>query len=83
MKNATETCEGGRKKRLVIIWCEQRSDNAKRCLCRANCPALCWVLVDVTFLTAVRVIFAGGGAAWGPREGNQLKKAKDENTTRT
>ena len=48
-KNATKTCEGGRKKRPVIIWCEQRSDTAKRCLCRANCPALCWVLVDVTF----------------------------------
>ena len=48
-KNVTETCKGGRKKRPVIIWCEQRS-NAKRCLCRANCPALCWVLVDVTFV---------------------------------
>ena len=48
-KNATETCKGGRKKRPVIIWCEQLSDNAKRCLCRAKCPALCWALVDVTF----------------------------------
>ena len=44
-KNATETCKGGRKKRPVI----QRSDNAKRCLCRANFPALCWVLVGITF----------------------------------
>ena len=48
-KNATETFKGGRKKRPVIIWCEQGRDNAKRCLCTANCPALCWVLVHVTF----------------------------------
>ena len=48
-KNATETCKGGRKKRPGIFWCGQRSDNANRCLCRANCPALCCVLVDVTF----------------------------------
>ena len=41
--------KGGGKMRPVIIWCEQRSDNAKRCLRRANCPALWRVLVDVTF----------------------------------
>ena len=31
-----KTCEGGRKKRPTI-WCEQRFDNAKSCLCRASC----------------------------------------------
>ena len=47
-KNANETSKGGRKKRPVIIWCDQRSDNAKRCWCRANCPGLCWVLVEMS-----------------------------------
>ena len=29
-----------------MIWCEQRIDNAMMsCLCRANCPVLCCVLV--------------------------------------
>ena len=41
-----KTCKGGRKKR-PMIWCEQRFDNAKRCLCRANCPVVlsCAVLL--------------------------------------
>ena len=48
-KNATKTCKGGRKRR-PMIWCEQRIDNAKSCLCRANCRVLCCVLVGgVTF----------------------------------
>ena len=34
----------------LLFWCEYRIDNdAKSCLCRANCPALCCVLVHVTF----------------------------------
>ena len=31
-----KACNGGRKKR-PMIWCEQRFDNAKSCLCRTNC----------------------------------------------
>ena len=48
-----KTCEGGRKKRPTI-WCGQRFDNAKSCLCRANCLvvvvlscAVCFFLVPV------------------------------------
>ena len=46
---ARNNVKGGRKKR-PMIWCEQRIDNAKSCLCRPNCPVQCCVLVDgVTF----------------------------------
>ena len=39
-------CIGSTKKR-PMIWCEQALDNAKSCLCRANCPVLCCVLVGI------------------------------------
>ena len=50
-------CKGSRKKR-PMIWCEHRFDNAKSCLCRANCPVVvscavcfcyrCYVLIGST-----------------------------------
>ena len=60
-KNATKKiCKGGRKKRPAI-WCEQRFDNAKSCLCRANCPVAavlcacyrCYVLIGSTGVICV------------------------------
>ena len=62
-KNATKnTCKGGGKKR-PMIWCGQRFDNAKSCLCRANCPVVlscavyfcyrCHVLVGTTGVICV------------------------------
>ena len=64
-----------------VYWFEPGIDsNAKRCLCRAHCPALYCVLVDVTFWTAVRAIFArGGGHGDRQRTINRMKQ-KDEHT---
>ena len=73
-----KTCEGGRKKR-PMIWCEQRFDNAKSCLCRANCPAVvscavcfcyrCYVLIGSTGIICV-------GENAGGRERSHRKKKK-------
>ena len=47
----------------MMIWCEQRFDNAKSCLCRANCPVVlscavcfcyrCYVLIGSTGVICV------------------------------
>ena len=70
-----KTCKGGRKKR-PMIWCEQRFDNAKSCLCRANCPVMlscavcfgyrCYVLIGSTGVLRV------GGKTGGHERSNTL-----------
>ena len=79
-KNATETCKGGRKKRPVIIWCEQRSDNAKRCSCRGNCPARCWVLVDSHVLNGSTCGICGEGGGMGTERGQSTEESKKTRT---
>ena len=48
-KNTTEICKGGQEEEARDYLVRTASDNTKRCLCRAYCPALCCVLVDFTF----------------------------------
>ena len=65
-----KTCKGGRKKR-PMIWCEQRFDNAKSCLCRANCP-VCAQLCCVLLLPVLRSDRQYGGYfAWGKTGGRE------------
>ena len=62
-----KTCKGGRKKR-PMIWCEQRFDNAKSCLCRANCPVV--LSCAVRLLPVLRSDRQYGGTiAWGKNRG--------------
>ena len=78
-------CEGGRKKRPMIIWCEHRFDNAKSCLCRANCPVVlscavcfcyrCYVLIGSTGVICV------GEKTGGRERSNTCRKRKKKSST--
>ena len=59
-----KTCKGGRKKRRTI-WCEQWFDNAKSCLCRANCLvvlscAVCFCYRRYVLICSTGVLCVGG-----------------------
>ena len=70
----------GTERRRPMIWCKQRFDNAKSCLCRASCPVVlgcavcfccrCYVLIGSTGVFCV-------GEKTGARErSNTCKKRK-------
>ena len=75
-----KTCEGGRKKRLMI-WCEKRFDNAKSCLeqisllCLAVLCAFgyrCYVLIGSTGVICV------GEKIGGRERSNTCRKKREE-----
>ena len=74
-----QVCKGGRKKR-PMIWCEQRFDNAKSCLCRANCPvvlscAVCFCYRCYVLIGNMGVICVGEKTG-GRERSNTCRKRK-------
>ena len=79
-----KTLKGGRKKR-PMNWCEQRFDNAKSCLCRANCPFVlscavgfcyrCYVLIDSSGVICV------GEKTGGRERSNTCRKRKKKTSS--
>ena len=79
-----KTCEGGRKKR-PMIWCEQRFDNAKSCLCRPNCPvvlscAVCFCYRCYVLIGSTGVICVGEKTGGCERSNTCRKRKKKKNT---
>ena len=76
------TCKGGRKKRPTIF-CEQRFDNAKSCLCRANCPvvlscAVCFRYRCYVPIGSSGVLCVGEKTGGRERSNNTCRKIKKQ-----
>ena len=52
-----------------MIWCEQRFDNAKSCLCRANCPVVLSCAVRFCYRCYVLIGSTGVLSVWGKKQG--------------
>ena len=77
-KDATKNiCKGDRKKRPMIR-CEQRFDNAKRCLCRANCSVVlsCAVCFCHRCLIGSMGVICVGGKTEGRERSNTMWQEK-------
>ena len=79
-----KTCKGGRKKR-PMIWCEQQFDNAKSCLCRANCPVVLSCAVCFCYRCCVLIGSTGviclGEKTWGRERSNTCRKRKKKKSS--
>ena len=70
-----KACKGGRKKR-PMIWCEQRFDNAKSCLCRANCPVVLSCAVCFSYRCYVLIGSTGGKKQGAVKDQIHVEKEK-------
>ena len=78
-----KTCKGGRKKR-PMFWCEQQFDNAKICLCRANCPVVLSCVVCFCYRYYVLIGSTGVirvGEKTGSRERSNTCRKRKKNST--
>ena len=70
----------------MMIWCEQRFDNAKSCLCRANCPvvlscAVCFCYRCYVLIGSTGVICVGGKTGGRERSNTCREIKKKKNST--
>ena len=80
-----KTCKGGRNNR-PMIWCEQRFENAKSCLCRANCPvvlscAVCFCYRCYGLIGSTGVICVGEKTGGRERSNTCRKRRKQKSIT--
>ena len=75
-------CKGGRKGR-PMIWCEQRFDNAKSCLCRENCPVVlsCAVCFYYRCLIGSMGVICVGEKTGGREKSNTCRKRKSRKSS--
>ena len=81
-----QTCKGGKMKR-PMIWCEQRCDNGKSCLCRANCPvvlgcAVCFCYRCYVLIGSTGVICVGEKTGGRERSNTRRKRKNKKSSTR-